>query len=144
MIVEIPRNIKYGRIFKLNLRRRKSASRAHNFVSNFRIGLKALETKRLRYQHFKALIMVLKKMFKKQVKYKVNLSFCFPITRKSAQSRMGKGKGKRSYWASYIKKGEIILEIDVGHSIPDINLLNGLCSVSYKLPFKCKFVKLWY
>jgi len=144
MIVEIPRKIKYGRVFRLNLRRKEKASRAHNFVSNFKIGLKALETKRLRYSHLKTLIMVLKKIFKKQVRYKVNLSFCLPITRKSEQSRMGKGKGKRSYWAAYIKRGEIILEINVVQLVPEINLLNGLSSVSYKLPFKCKFVKLLY
>ena len=143
MIVEVPRKIKYGRIFKFKKKKYK-ITRAHNFISNYKIGLKVLETKRLRYFHLKSIIMVLKNMFKKQVKYKVNISFCYPITRKSEQSRMGKGKGKRSYWAAYIEKGAVILEIHVTKLIPDINLLNSLLSVSYKLPFKCKFVKLVY
>jgi len=143
MIVEVPRKIKFGRAFKIRLKKYELVT-THGFLCDYKLGLKVLESCKVKYFHLKSINMVLKRIFKKRLKIKLNVSFCYPVTKKPEQTRMGKGKGKRSYWASYIKKGEIILEIDVGHSIPDINLLNGLCSVSYKLPFKCKFVKLWY
>jgi len=138
----MPKNVKYGRVFRINYD--KKISPAHNFLYSEKLGLKAIESKQLEFFHLKSIIMVLKKFFKKQVKFNINISFCNPITKKSKQSRMGKGKGKRIGWAALVKKGEIIVEISGLKFIPDINLLNSLILVSNKLPIRCKFVRLIY
>jgi len=115
-----------------------------HIINNYKIGLKALETKQLRYFHIKTIIMVLKKLFKKEVKFKFNVAFNYPVTKKPEQARMGKGKGKRHHWVALVRKGTILLEICGTSKITNFNLMNSLLAISYKLPIKCMFVKLMY
>ncbi len=61
-----------------------------------------------------------------------------PITKKPAETRMGKGKGAPEYWAAVIKPGRILYEIS-GISEPVAR--EALRLASHKLPIKTKFVK---
>jgi ribosomal protein L16/L10AE len=99
MIVEIPRNIKYGRTFKVRLNsfEMTKVSQSHNFVFSKKLGLQALEPCKLRYFHLRSIIGILKFIFKKRLHFHVNVSFSIPVTKKPDQTRMGKGKGKRVY-----------------------------------------------
>jgi large subunit ribosomal protein L16 len=72
------------------------------------------------------------------------VSFSIPVTKKPDQTRMGKGKGKRVYWEALVKKGMIILEISGFDYIPDVDLLNSLLLLQYRMPIKCKIIKLKY
>jgi len=143
MIVERPKKIKFGRVFRKKKESYKN-SNVHNFLYNYKLGLKVLEDSNIRYFHVKTIILVLKKIFKKSVRIELNVAFTQPITRKAEQSRMGKGKGKREYWEGYVFKGMILVEIGGFKSIPKLELANSLFSVKYRLPFKCKLVKLVY
>ena len=64
---------------------------------------------------------------------------CFPVTRKPNETRMGKGKGSVSFWASYVHKGKIIFEICGVLSREGKQALN---SGGNKLPVKIKIVEL--
>ncbi len=61
-----------------------------------------------------------------------------PITKKPAETRMGKGKGNPEFWVCPVKRGRIILEIR--GDFDEAFAKQVLRSASYKLPMKTKFV----
>jgi large subunit ribosomal protein L16 len=60
-----------------------------------------------------------------------------PITKKPAETRMGKGKGPVEGWVAVVKPGTIIYEIA---GVPAEVAKEALRIASSKLPFKCKIV----
>ena len=61
-----------------------------------------------------------------------------PITRKPAETRMGKGKGAVEFWAAVIRPGQIMFE--VGGGLPDDIAKEALRLAQYKLPIRTKIV----
>lgn len=61
-----------------------------------------------------------------------------PITKKPAETRMGKGKGSPEYWAANVKPGRILFEI--GGGISEELAREALRLARHKLPIKTKFV----
>ena len=59
------------------------------------------------------------------------------ITAIPAETRMGKGKGEPEYWAAVVKPGTILFELG---GLPEAAARDCLARVSYKMPFKCRFV----
>ena len=59
------------------------------------------------------------------------------ITKKPAETRMGKGKGAPEYWVAVVKPGRILFEIE-GLDKKEAEETFKLCS--YKLPIKTKTV----
>ncbi|HEX3151056.1 MAG TPA: 50S ribosomal protein L16 [Gemmataceae bacterium] len=60
------------------------------------------------------------------------------VTSIPAETRMGKGKGEPEFWAAVIKPGMVLFEIG---GLPEAAAKDCLARVSYKMPFKCRFVK---
>ena len=60
-----------------------------------------------------------------------------PITRKPAEVRMGKGKGKPEFWAAVVEPGRILFEAD-GVSIQVAKEAMELAAA--KLPIKTQFI----
>jgi large subunit ribosomal protein L16 len=61
-----------------------------------------------------------------------------PITKKPAETRMGKGKGEPEYWAAVIKPGTVIFEI--GGTTPELSKL-AMNRVAHKLPMRVKLLR---
>jgi large subunit ribosomal protein L16 len=61
-----------------------------------------------------------------------------PVTKKPAETRMGKGKGAPEFWVSVVKPGRIIFELE-GMVEQDARHLLRLAS--NKLPIKTRFMK---
>jgi len=61
-----------------------------------------------------------------------------PITKKAAETRMGKGKGNPEYWVSVVKPGRILYEME-GVS-PDV-AKEAFRLAGHKLPIKTRFVE---
>lgn len=137
---EFPRTFKYGRVFRVKM---KKDEKARNFlnVNFFEYGLKVLENGKINVKHLNAITRLLKKLFKKNIAIKYNISLITPVTKKPLETRMGKGKGEREYWECSLKKGCIIIE--VGNLSYD-DLKHGLRLVSDKLPVLTKIVKITY
>lgn len=60
-----------------------------------------------------------------------------PITKKPAETRMGKGKGAPEYWVAVVKSGRIIYEMD--GVTPEI-AKEAFRLAAYKLPIPTQFV----
>ena len=61
-----------------------------------------------------------------------------PITRKPAETRMGKGKGNPEFWVAVVKRGRVICEVS---GFTEQEAREALQSATYKLPLKTKFVR---
>ena len=60
-----------------------------------------------------------------------------PITEKTAETRMGSGKGTPEYWVAVVKPGRIMFEMD---GVSEEVAKEAMRLASHKLPIKCKFV----
>ena len=60
-----------------------------------------------------------------------------PVTKKPAETRMGKGKGSPEYWVAVVKPGRILFELE---GIPRDTAKEAMRLASHKLPIKTKFV----
>ena len=61
-----------------------------------------------------------------------------PITKRPAETRMGKGKGAVDTWVAKVHPGRILYEID---GVPEEIANNALSLASYKLSVKTKIIK---
>ena len=61
-----------------------------------------------------------------------------PITKKPAETRMGKGKGSPEYWVAVVKPGRIMFE--VGGGVPLELAKEAMRLAQQKLPIKTRFV----
>jgi len=61
-----------------------------------------------------------------------------PVTKKPAETRMGKGKGNVEYWVAVVKPGRIMFE--VGGGVPEELAKEALKLAQYKFYIKTKIV----
>lgn len=61
-----------------------------------------------------------------------------PVTKKPAETRMGKGKGSPEYWVAVVKPDRVMFEMA---GIPETTAREALRLAANKLPIKCKFIK---
>src|SRR6266481_4019027 len=60
-----------------------------------------------------------------------------PVTKKPAETRMGKGKGAPEYWVAVVKPGRILYEIE---GVDEKTARDAMRLAAQKLPIKTKFV----
>jgi len=60
-----------------------------------------------------------------------------PVTRKPAETRMGKGKGNPEQWVAVVKPGRIMFELE---GVPLETARRAMQLASFKLPVKTRFV----
>jgi len=60
-----------------------------------------------------------------------------PVTKKPAETRMGKGKGAPEYWVAVVKPGRIMFEIA---GVEEAVAREALRLACHKLPLRCKIV----
>jgi large subunit ribosomal protein L16 len=60
-----------------------------------------------------------------------------PVTKKPAETRMGKGKGAPEFWVAVIKPGRILFEIE---GVDEKLAREALRLAATKLPIKTRFV----
>jgi len=136
-----PNNIVYGRVFKVKLNEKTVVSPNYK-MPYYMYGIKAMDNGKLTLNHMNAISRLLKRLFKKNVKVKFNISLIIPVTKKPLEARLGGGKAARSHWECPVKSGMVILEIST--SLEYFFLEKGLNSVLHKLPFSAKIVKNFY
>ena len=99
-------------------------------------GFKAIEPGRLTARQLEAVRKIVKKKTKKLGKLWIRSFPDYPITEKPSEVRMGKGKGKVSYWVARIKPGMILFELE---GVPENLVIEAFKAAENKLPFKIKF-----
>jgi large subunit ribosomal protein L16 len=61
-----------------------------------------------------------------------------PVTKKPAETRMGKGKGSPEFWVAVVKPGRVIYELE---GVDEATAKEAFRLASHKLPVKTKFIQ---
>ena len=100
-------------------------------------GLQSLECGRLTSQQIEAARVAITRHVKRGAKLWVRLFPHKPITKKPAETRMGKGKGDVAGYVAPVKRGTMLYEIS---GLPDDISREALRLASHKLPVKTRIV----
>jgi len=129
-----PRKIKYRKTQKGRMR---GMANSGDYVSFGSYGLKAMEAGWITSRQIEAARITISRKVRKVGRLWIRIFPDKSITKKPAETRMGKGKGSPEYWVAVVKPGRILFEIE-GLDEKDAEQTFKLCS--YKLPIKTKTV----
>lgn len=127
-----PRKVKYKKLKKGKLNHLESKANRLTFGN---IGIKSVNSGILSFKQIESARKTIAKKMKRRGKLWTRIFPYLPVTSKSNESRMGKGKGAVTYWASKISSGNILFEIC---GVPKNVAVEALISAGAKLPVKIK------
>jgi large subunit ribosomal protein L16 len=101
-------------------------------------GLKAMEPERVTARQIEAARRAITRAMKRAGRVWIRIFPDVPVTSKPTEVRMGKGKGAPEYWASRVKPGRIMFEID---GVDEETAREAMRLGAAKLPIKTRFVQ---
>lgn len=101
-------------------------------------GLQATECGRLTARQIEAGRIAMTRYVKRGGKVWIRVFPDKPITKKPAETRMGKGKGNPEMWVAVIKPGRVIYELE---GVPEEVAREAMRLASHKMPMPTKFVQ---
>lgn len=100
-------------------------------------GLKALEPAWITGRQIEAGRIAMTRFVKRGGKIWIRVFPDKPITKKPAETRMGKGKGAPEGWVAVVKPGRILFEME---GVDETQAKEAMRLAAQKLPIKTKFV----
>ena len=100
-------------------------------------GLKSLDNGMVKGNHIEACRVIVARKLKGAGKLWINIFPNKSITKKPAETRMGKGKGELDHWVAVVKRGKVMFELS---GVPEDFAKRVLRLVAFKLPVKSKFI----
>jgi large subunit ribosomal protein L16 len=101
-------------------------------------GMKALEPGWISSRQIEAARIAITRHAKRGCKVWIRIFPDKPITKKPAETRMGKGKGALEYWVAVVKPGRILYEMS---GVSEELAKEAFRLASHKLPLETRFVK---
>jgi large subunit ribosomal protein L16 len=129
-----PRKVKHRKVMKGRMR--GVALRGSNIAFGD-FALKAVGCGRMTSQQIEAGRIAINRKVKRGGKMWIRVFPDKPITKKPAETRMGKGKGNPEYWVATIKPGRILYELK---GVSEELAMEALALAAYKLPFPTKVI----
>ncbi len=130
----MPKRTKYRKMQKG--RNRGKATRGIT-VSDGEYGLQAIEAGAIKSNQIEAARIAMTRYIKRGGKVWIKIFPDKPITKKPAETRMGKGKGAPEYWVALVKPGRVMFELA---GVPEETAREAMRLAANKLPVKTKFV----
>ncbi|HZS50355.1 MAG TPA: 50S ribosomal protein L16 [Bryobacterales bacterium] len=100
-------------------------------------GLKAMEPAWVTDRQIEAARVAMTRFIKRGGKVWLRLFPDKPITKKPAETRMGKGKGAPEQWVAVVRPGKILFEME---GVPEATAREAMALAAHKLPIPTKFV----
>src|ERR1700683_5016976 len=100
-------------------------------------GLKVMEAGWISDRQIEASRVAIMRFIKRGGKLWIRIFPDKPVTKKPAETRMGKGKGAPEFWVAVVKRGRVMFEmagVDLASATEAMKL------ASHKLPIRTKFV----
>ena len=131
----MPKRTKYRKMQKGRMRGKATRG---NKVTDGEYGLQAVGGALITSNQIEAARVAMTRYIKRGGKVWIKIFPDKPITKKPAETRMGKGKGAVEYWVAAVKPGRVMFEIA---GVPEETAREALRLAANKLSVKCKFVK---
>lgn len=130
----MPKRVKYRRIQR---GRMKGKANRGNMVIYGSFGISAMEPAWITNRQIEAARVAINRQLKRNGKMWIRIFPHKSVTKKPAETRMGKGKGSPEYWVAVVKPGKILFEVD---GVSESDAREAFRLASHKLPIKTKFV----
>ena len=130
----MPKRIKYR---KQQRGRMKGKAVRGSSIAFGQYGLKALEPYWITSRQIEAARIAMTRYIKRGGKVWIRIFPDKPVTKKPAETRMGKGKGSPEYWVAVVKPGRVMFEIE---GVSEAIAREAMRLAAHKLPIKTKFV----
>ncbi|GHT36452.1 50S ribosomal protein L16 [Endomicrobiia bacterium] len=130
----MPKRVKYR---KTHRGRMKGRTKGGAYLAFGKYALQALEPVWINSNQIEAARVTLTRFIKKGGKVWIRIFPDKPVTKKPAETRMGKGKGDPQFWVAVVKPGRIMFEME---GIPEVEAKKALTLASNKLPIHTKIL----
>ncbi|CDM66120.1 50S ribosomal protein L16 [Pyrinomonas methylaliphatogenes] len=130
----MPKKVKHRK--QMRGRMKGEATRG-NQISFGEYGLKALEPAWITNRQIEAARIAITRYVKRGGKIWIRIFPDKPVTKKPAETRMGKGKGAPEGWVAVVKPGRILYEIE---GVSEEMAREAMRLAAQKLPIKTRFV----
>ncbi len=129
-----PRKVKHRKQHKGRMR---GAAHRGSQIAFGDYALKAVGCGRMTAQQIEAARIAINRKVNRGGQMWIRVFPAKPVTKKPAETRMGKGKGAPEYWVAVIHPGKILYELK---DVPEDLALEALRLASFKLPFPTKVI----
>lgn len=129
-----PSRVKYRKVHK---GRMNGQAKGGSEVSFGEYGLQATECGWLTARQIEAARIAINRHVKRGGKLYIRIFPDKPVSKKPAETRMGKGKGAPEYWVAVIKPGRVLYEIE---GVPEELAREAFLRAHHKLPIGTRFV----
>ena len=109
-----------------------------NVVNEGEYGLQATTAGWIKSNQIEAARVAMTRFIKRGGKVWIKIFPDKPVTKKPAETRMGKGKGAPEYWVAVVKPGRVMFEIE---GVSEEVAREALRLAAQKLPVQTKFVR---
>ena len=130
----IPKRVKYR---KAQRGRRDGIATRGSMVNFGEYGLQALENGWVNHLQLEAARVALTRHVRRGGRVYLRIFPDKPVTKKPAETRMGKGKGMPELWVAVVRRGKILVEME---GIPEQLAKTALRLAAAKLPLRTRFV----
>lgn len=130
-----PKRVKYRKMMK---GRTKGFATRGNTVAFGHYGLMSLDPGWVSNRQIEAARVALTREMKRGGKIWIRIFPDKPITKKPAETRMGKGKGNPEGWVAVVKPGRVMFEVE---GVPEDVARRALRLAAAKLPVRTRFVR---
>ncbi len=129
-----PKRVRRRKTFK---GRMKGKAYRGNKVSFGEFGLQATEASWITNRQIESARIAMTRHIKRGGKVWIRIFPDKPITKKPAETRMGKGKGNPEQWVAVVKPGRVMFELE---GVPEEVARRAMELASAKLPIKTRFL----
>ncbi len=129
-----PKKVKHRKVFK---GRMTGVAFRGSSISFGEYALKAVDCGKMTAQQIEAARIAINRKIKRGGKVWIRVFPDKPITKKPAETRMGKGKGSPDHWVAPVKPGKILYELA---GVDEELAVRALTLAGNKLPFATKVV----
>jgi large subunit ribosomal protein L16 len=130
-----PKRVKYRKQMRGRMKGRASRGTEVNFGD---YGLQALEPGWITAREIEAARRALVRFMRRRGKVWIRIFPDKPVTKRPAETRMGKGKGPVDHWVAVVRPGRIMFEIS---GLDEEGAQEAMRLASHKLSVKAKFIK---
>jgi large subunit ribosomal protein L16 len=130
-----PKRVKYRKQMRGRMKGRASRGTEVTFGD---FGLQAVEPGWVSARQIEAARRALVRYMRRRGKVWIRIFPDKPVTKKPAETRMGKGKGAVDHWVAVVKPGRILFEIS---GLDEQNARDAMRLASHKLSLKTKFTQ---
>ena len=123
---------------KMQKGRNRGRATRGNVVNEGEYGLQATTGGWIKSNQIEAARVAMTRFIKRGGKVWIKIFPDKPVTKKPAETRMGKGKGAPEYWVAVVKPGRVMFEIE---GVAEEVAREALRLAAQKLPVQTKFVK---